>query len=179
MTNFSNAELRNRFTKEMLREQLYDAYPQFIAAQDNNTYVTLIFNRGSMSFDLMKSILKRYMKSAERTLFGRRFYARPAHRRVQGWFFAEKLGSNAHWHGSLKFPQEVVADEMQHQKAINVFTYKWDHYVKSGNAKMDAIGEDCESGHDYITKERWKEDFFDQLVMAQEFWRASKPGRKS
>ncbi|WOI53027.1 hypothetical protein [Parvularcula sp. LCG005] len=179
MTNFTPIELEIRRNREQLEKLLYQSYPAFLQSIGFTLYMTATFNRGAMPLHIMKATLRQYVKGVERDLLGKHFYKKPSEQRLRGIFFAEKIDSNAHWHGGIVLPPAPAdcTPEDFYSKASWLLEHKWKHFVASGDVKVADARETSLSGCNYISKERWKADHCDQIVFLQDFWRMSKPGR--
>ena len=160
-----------------LRKNFKNAIPKFIAGQGGDLYCTLSLHRGAQSLPSLRRHLGNYFKSLEREFVGRRFYQKPKGKRFRGWFFAELIEDNAHWHGIVHLPDELNQFPLKCIVAGLIMEKRWNKFLPGGNAKVDPVIRNLRGGAWYQTKERWKNDFSDQMVALEDFWPQSKPGR--
>ena len=90
-------------------------------------------------------------------------------KRINGVFVAEKLDTNAHFHGAIKLPDyQMQSTSMQRLQAMKL-TALWEDYCPSGTLKInfttDTIGASI-----YFTKEFKRPNFSDQVLFADKFW---------
>lgn len=177
MTNFSERELRDRAAARKHAKNYQNAMPQFIEEQGGDLYFTLSFHRGGQHVGTLRRHLQNYFGEVERKLLGHRFYKRPKEMRFRGWFFAEKIDVNAHWHGIVHLPRQYGQFLLKRVIVVRWLETQWNKAIPSGNAKIDLVGSQLKGGSRYVTKERRRIDFSDQMVTLEEFWPQSKPGR--
>ena len=174
MTNFSDAEIRRRVAWTMNRNELDRQLRSYIENEGHDTFVTLAINGGAKSMDYMRKILKDYMYQAEYALLRRkRSLGRvPASQRISGWFFAEHLDGNTHWHGIITTPKGMMTNSITYPFILASLTSRWEKCVPAGTAKYTPIADNLRGGVGYITKERWRTGFWETLVNLREFWPA-------
>ena len=177
MTNFSENELDERANQRRMAKDFQKALPKFIEGQGGDLYCSLALNRGAQSIESLRRHLSFYFGRIEREFVGARFYKKPKHRRFRGWFFAELIEENAHWHGILHLPDGLKQFPLRKAIVGNAMEERWEKCCPSGNAKVDPVPWRLRGGAFYQTKERWRKDFSDQMVALEDFWPQSKPGR--
>lgn len=179
MTNFTDAELRDRIAKQIRQRKCRDGYQQFLAEQRPHAFITLTINRGARRLESMKENLAKWAYYCDGRLNNksRRISKLPPDRRLQGCFVPEKQDTNAHWHGLIKFPEASLSNKVKAMQLPSLINHCWRGLVGSGNGILTSIFE-AEGAAGYCLKEHYTgTDFYGSLTELSDFWPVSKPGR--
>lgn len=172
MTNFTDKDIAMHVAKTQWKESYREALTDFIAEQRGDLFATLTFNSGSLSLERMRFHLKRYLGMLDRRFVHDHFYKLPAEFRTSGVFYAEKLETNSHWHGIVRFPPAQHRNPVALGLTIKDAKKLWKKVARKGDAVILTIEEAKERVAGYSSKEFWMRDSQDQLTFAADFHRS-------
>jgi len=172
MTNFTDKDIALHAAKTQWKESYREALANFIAEQPGDLFATLTFNSGSLSLERMRLHLKRYLGMLDRRFIHDHYYKLPAERRTRGVFYAEKLDTNSHWHGIVRFPPARHRNPVVLGLTVEDAKNLWKKVARKGNAVILPIEDANERVAGYISKEFWMRDSQDQLIFAADLHRS-------
>ncbi len=178
MTNFTDAELRDRIAKQQRQRECRDGYRQFLAEQRPHAFVTLTINRGARRLESMTENLAKWGYYMDCSLNNvRRVNKLSRADRLTGWFAPEKTDTNGHWHGLVRFPEWFRPTPWRVLQFDMIANHQWKSVTPGGNVHLEPIY-DAGGATGYCLKEDHKgDDFYGLLTELSEFWPVSKPGR--
>ncbi len=144
------------------------AWVEFIAAQSFNACVTLQTNKDKMEFNRLRTLVGQWLKRTDGAFIGRQHRKHPE-LRITGWFHCEKLKSKPHAHGYFRLPQHFVESEGAIAIAKMKMEVAWGKVIASGDTKLELQASPFGTSR-YQTKEFKRQDFWETIIDAQEYW---------
>ena len=150
------------------KEDYRSALSAWLQTHDHNCALTLAFNDGALSVDFIKDRAKELLNRLDRKMLGKRYLKQPD-KRIQGIFFIEKIGSNAHLQASLKINTKNFEGEFRRLLTTVLIKTEWSKLCQKGSVDVQMIREN-ERWQGYVTKEYQRHDFAEHFFFAEEFF---------
>jgi hypothetical protein len=112
--------------------KLQDEFRRYLANRPLSHFITLTTNEDRNSRYMQKKI-DQWFRRINRRMLGTRWQKKPDEWMI-GFFFCEKVGLNAHWHGLISLLEEQY--DLFETKLPDV----WNELVPSGNTDIQRIG---------------------------------------
>jgi hypothetical protein len=149
---------------------LKSAIPGWVEQWHFTRFVTLTFNDVAVGEDRMRERLRRWDALINGEILGRDWATRHADR-MFAIYFPEKVESNPHWHGLIRF---FALDDSHRQEQERIFDLNaerlWEKLVPRGSLDNQPIY-DLGGAAEYVAKAAGNEVLFERFITPDAFGR--------
>ena len=144
------------------KKKLQKAWVEFAVKFEPNFYVTLT-DPTEPHLMTMREKLGKLCGRIDRAVLGKKFSRHLPHKRTDGIFFIEHVGSNIHAHGLLRVPKA------SHEEFDALIKMQWHRVCRDGKYDLQTVY-DCAGVASYCTKEMTRFDFNpEQIAFTRDF----------